>query len=101
MRRQKQAHKPRVERQNEIILAAFGQRVNGRKTFTNAAVARWLGLSVSSRLKGMIDDLVDEGWMTKNIKEHRNSLMKDGNRLVIVKHEYALSPFALEQMALL
>lgn len=103
MKRQKQVHKPRWQRQDEIILTALGQRsVSERnKQFTNAKMAKWLGLSASNKLKKMIDELVSEGWLNREEKIHRTSVNKDGYRLEIKKHVYSLSVEGLERLAML
>lgn len=91
----------RHERLNEIIITALGQRQNGKRTFTNARMAKWLGLSVSSRLKRMLDELVEEGWLQREEKIHRSSWHKDGYKLEIKKHEYTLSETALNKLVII
>lgn len=101
MKRQKHTYKSKRERQNDIILTAHSMYVDGKKSFTNAKMAKRLGMAASTRLKRYMDSLVEEGWLSKAETIHRNSLMKDGNRLVILKHEYALTPEALSRLAIL
>lgn len=101
MRKQKHTYKSKHERQNDIILTAHSMYVDGKKAFTNAKMAKRLGMAASTRLKRYMDALVEEGWLTKTEKIHRNSLMKDGNRLVIKKHEYSLSAKALAALVIL
>lgn len=100
----KQIHKPRAARRDEIILTAFGQMTKAQKpakAFTNAKMAKWLGLSASSKLKSIIDELADDGWLTKEEKIHRSSWHKDGYLLEIKKHVYSLSPMALAELAII
>lgn len=101
MKRQKHTYKSKHERQNDIILTAHSMYVDGKKSFTNAKMAKRLGMAASTRLKRYMDALVDDGWLEKREKIHRNSLMKDGNRLLILKHEYSLTPMALENLAII
>ena len=90
MKKQKHSYKSKHERQNEIILTAVGQYQRGQYDWTNAKMAKWLGLSASSKLKKMIDELVVEGILKRQMKIHRNSLMKNGNRLLIHRHVYTV-----------
>jgi len=101
MKRNKQVHKPRKERQNDIILTAWSMWVDGGKSFTNAKMAKRLGLSASSKLKSMIDELVEEGWLQRAEKIHRSSWHKDGYKLEIKKHVYWLSVQGQEAMAII
>lgn len=100
-RKQRHSYKRRHERQNDIILSALGQYQGGRREFTTAKMAKWLGYSVSTRLKRMIDDLVSEGWFVRHERIHRNTMGKDGNRFVIMKHVYSLSDVAMERLSIL
>lgn len=101
MKRKKHTYKRKHERQNDIILTAHSMYVDKKKAFTNAAMAKRLGMAASTRLKRYMDELVSEGWLTKAEKVHRNSMMKNGNRLVIMKHEYSLTEKALSELAIL
>lgn len=101
MKRTKQEHKPRYERQNEIILTAHDRLVHANKrTFTNAKMARWLGLSVSTKLKRMMDELVEEGLLVKNEELHR-TYQRDGGWVKIYKHVYCLTEGALQQLRII
>lgn len=101
MRKQKHSYKRRDDRLRELLETALGQYQRGQKEFTASKMAKWTGLSYSSKLKGMLDQLCAEGWLEKEEKIHRNSLMKDGNRLVIVKHVYAFTPEALNSVSII
>lgn len=101
MKRQKHTYKRKHERQNDIILTAHSMYVDGKKAFTNAKMARRLGMAASTRLKRYMDELVDEGWLTKAEKVHRNIKLKNGNKAVIIKHEYALTDVALRKLAII
>ena len=101
MRKQKHSYMRRDVRLRSILETALGQYQNGKKTFTNAKMARWCGLSASAKLKKMLDQLVDEGWFVREEKIHRNSMMKDGNRLIIMKHEYRFSPTAINSVQII
>jgi len=100
----KQVHKPRAQRRDEVILTAFGQMTkakNATVSFTNAKMAKWLGLSASSKLKGILDELASDGWLEKEERVHRSSWHKDGYLLEIKKHVYKLSPHALNELAII
>lgn len=101
MAKKKHTYKKREDRLRELLETALGQYQRGQKEFTASKMAKWTGLAYSSKLKNMLDQLVDEGWLDKEEKIHRNSLMKDGNRLVIVKHVYAFTPEALNGVAII
>lgn len=101
MAKNKHTYLRRDERLREILHTALGQYQNDRKSFTTATMARWQGLATSTKLKKMLDQLVDEGWFVREEKVHRNSLMKDGNRFIITKHVYSFAPKALNSMCIL
>lgn len=92
MARQRRTYKRKHERENDIILAAFGQLSRGKKSFTMYTMAKWVGLAASNKLKKMIDGLAAEGWFTRVEKQHR------GN---VVKHVYSFSPEGLERLEIL
>lgn len=89
----------RDARLRDILHTALGQYQRGQKAFTATKMAKWTGLAYSTKLKGMLDQLVEEGWFEKEEKIHRNSLMKDGNRLVIVKHVYSFTTEAINSVS--
>ena len=97
----KHTYKSRQRRETDIILAAWGQRTRGIKTFTNAKMAKWLGLSASTKLKRMIEGLAAQGWFDVSVQTHRNTFYKDGNVLIITKHVYSLTDEALEWLAII
>lgn len=101
MAKKKHTYKRRDKRLREILETALGQYQRGQREFTASKMARWTGLAYSTKLKGMLDQLATEGWFDKEEKIHRNSLMKDGNRLVIVKHVYSFTPEALNSVAII
>lgn len=101
MAKQRHTYKRREERLKELLETALGQYQRGQKQFTANKMAKWTGLAYSSKLKGMLDQLVEEGWLEKEEKIHRNSRMKDGNQLVIVKHVYNFTPEALNSVAII
>jgi hypothetical protein len=97
----KHTYKRRDARLRELLETALGQYQNGQKEFTTSKMAKWTGLAYSSKLKGMLEQLVEEGWFEKEEKIHRNSRMKDGNQLVIIKHVYNFTPEALNSVAII
>lgn len=101
MAKKRHTYKRRDARLRELLTTALGQYQRGEKEFTASKMAKWAGLAYSSKLKAMLDQLVEEGWFDKEEKIHRNSLMKDGNRLIIVKHVYAFTPEALNSVAII
>lgn len=101
MKKQKHTYKAKHERQNDIILTAHSMFVDGKKSFTNAKMAKRLGMAASTRLKRYMDELVDEGWLQKAEKHHRTIRLKDGNKGTITKHEYSLTAEALAKLAIL
>jgi len=101
MAKKKHTYMSRDARLREILTTALGQYQRGQKTFTTAKMAKWTGLAYSSKLKKMLDQLCEEGWFEKEEKIHRNSLMKDGNRLIIMKHVYAFTPETLNSVSII
>lgn len=101
MAKKKHTYMRRDERLRDILHTALGQYQAGKKEFTASKMAKWTGLAYSSKLKGMLDQLVQEGWFEKEEKIHRNSLMKDGNRLTIVKHVYAFTPETINSVSII
>lgn len=97
------SYKSKHERQNDILLAAVGnlQKEKPVKEFTTAKMAKWIGYSVSTRLRNMLNDLVAQGWLEKEEKIHRNIKLKNGNKAVIVKHVYRLTQEAIGWISLL
>lgn len=91
----------RDARLRELLTTALGQYQRGEKTFTTATMAKWTGLAASSKLKAMLDQLCAEGWFEREEKIHRNTLMKDGNRLIIMKHIYSFTPETLNSVSII
>lgn len=101
MAKKKHTYMRRDDRLRELLHTALGQYQRGQKSFTASKMAKWTGLAYSSKLKGMLDQLVEEGWLEKEEKIHRNSMMKDGNRLIIMKHVYAFTPETLNSVSII
>lgn len=101
MKKTKHTYMRRDERLRDILCTALGQYQRKQKTFTANTMAKWTGLAYSSKLKNMLDQLVSEGYFDKEERVHRNSLTKDGNRLIIMKHVYSFTQETLNGLALL
>jgi len=102
MAKQKHSYKSRAARRDEILLTAHDRMVHANKRkFTNAAMAKWLGLSASSRLKGILEELVEDGWLSKAEAIHREWQGSNGGYVRIIKHEYSLTEATLQELSII
>jgi hypothetical protein len=67
----KQVHKSRSERYQEVVAACIYIENVGRKP-TVAAIAKYLGLSASSKLRGLVNEVAGDGFLHVTVEDKGN-----------------------------